>query len=322
MQLIRGWHNLRARHMNCVLTIGNFDGVHLGHQAVLRGVVEAARQRQLSSCVMLFEPQPRELFARLTNQVPPARLCHFRDKYQYIAQLGIDNLLLVNFNTAFAALEACDFVDTLLVEQLGVQHLLVGDDFVFGKNKVGSFSYLQQNAPFTVERSASLTLPIGAQASLLRVSSTAIREMLQTGDFERATAMLGRPYCMEGRVFHGDKRGRQLGFPTANLLIKREYCALRGVFAVAVQTQSGRFLGVANIGNRPTLGGERVQLEVHLFDFNGNLYGQRIEVQFYHKLRDEQKFASLPALQRQIESDALAAQAWLKLHNISGHDGK
>ncbi|MGL5334945.1 MAG: riboflavin biosynthesis protein RibF, partial [Enterovibrio sp.] len=256
------------------------------------------------------------------DQVPPARLCHFRDKYRYIAQLGIDNLLLVNFNSAFAALEASDFVNKLLAEQLGVQHLLVGDDFVFGKNKAGSFSYLQQNAPFTVERSASLTLPIGVDETPVRVSSTAIRALLQAGDFEQAALMLGRPYCIEGSVFHGEKRGRQLGFPTANLLIKRKYCALKGVFAIAAQTKYGRFLGVANIGSRPTLGGERVQLEVHLFDFNGDLYGQRIEVQFHHKLRDEQKFASLPALQRQIESDALAAQAWLKLHNISGHDGK
>ncbi|MDX1390773.1 MAG: bifunctional riboflavin kinase/FAD synthetase [Rheinheimera sp.] len=306
MELIRGLHNIKRRHRGCVLTIGNFDGVHLGHQAVLEKVVAIARQRQLPSCVMLFEPQPLELFA---GQAAPARLTRFREKHSALAKLGIDRLLVVNFTPAFAAQEPEHFIEHLLLKQLGVEHLIVGDDFHFGKNRRGNFELLalaSEQYQFNLCSTSSLIL--GQQ----RISSTLIRQALAEDKLTLAAHMLGRPFALTGRVRHGRKLGRDLGFPTANVFLYRRKLPVAGVYAITASTVFGDFYGVANIGNRPTVQGQRQQLEAHLFDFKGDLYGSQIEVTLQQKLRQEQRFDSLGALQQQIAADVAAAKAFFQ----------
>ena len=304
MELIRGLHNIHPRHRGCVLTIGNFDGVHLGHQAVLAKVVAIARQMQLPSCVMLFEPQPLEVFA---GDAAPARLTRFREKYEALARLGIDRLLCVHFTPDFAAQAPEQFIQQLLLKQLGVEQLIVGDDFRFGKNRSGSFELLALAAEqhqFGLFSTSSLLL--GQQ----RISSTLIRQALAEDKLTLAAEMLGRPFALTGRVRHGRKLGRDLGFPTANVWLYRRKLPVSGVFAITAHTCYGVFNGVANIGNRPTVQGSREQLEAHLFDFNQDLYGSQIRVELRHKLRAEQRFASLDALQQQIAADVAAAQQY------------
>ncbi|MGI5309093.1 bifunctional riboflavin kinase/FAD synthetase [Rheinheimera sp. WS51] len=302
MELIRGIHNIQAEHHGCVLTIGNFDGVHLGHQAVLSKLLAIAKQLQLPACVMLFEPQPLELF---TANDAPARLSRFREKYTALAALGIDRLICVNFNTAFASQQPELFIQELLLKQLGVAHLIVGDDFCFGKSRRGNFQMLQhaaQQYQFGLTSTSSLVL--GDK----RISSTLIREALQQDKLALAAEMLGRPFSLTGRVRHGRKLGRDLGFPTANVFLYRQKLPVAGVYAIKAKTIYGDFTGVANIGNRPTVQGKRQQLEAHLFDFKADLYGSQIEVQLIAKIRDEQRFADLTALQQQIAADVVAAK--------------
>ncbi|WP_448568696.1 bifunctional riboflavin kinase/FAD synthetase [Thalassotalea ganghwensis] len=306
MQLIRGIQNIEqiaefSAH-GCALTIGNFDGVHLGHERVIKALVKKASLANIKSAVMVFEPQPRELFSPDTA---PARLTRLRDKYILLKRLGVDYLICVNFNRQFAQLSADDFIEKLLVEKLHIKELIIGDDFQFGKNRVGDFSLLKlagEKYNFSVTDTASYKL------ENCRISSTAIREALEQGNLSSAATMLGRRYAIIGKVFHGDKRGRELGFPTANILLKRRVSPVAGVYAVKVTTQDGGFYGVANIGNRPTVAGLRQQLEVHIFDFNQVLYGQTIEVALLKKLRDEKKFTSLDALREQIALDKENAQ--------------
>lgn len=310
MKLIRGIHNLRAEHQGCVLTIGNFDAVHLGHQAVLRQVVTKAKQLGLTPCVMLFEPQPREFFSLQANKTPPARLANLREKYHQLAKLGIEQVLVVNFNQDFASLSAENFIDELLVKKLGVNLLIVGDDFRFGAKQQGDFGFLTEYAPFDVINTKSFQIEV---ESKIRVSSTAIRAALAKGELAAAKAMLGRDFTISGRVANGQKLGRTINFPTANIGLKRLHSPLMGVFAVRVLGIANTPLnGVANVGIRPTVNGKKPRLEVHLFDFTGNLYGKQLEVQFLHKLRDEQTFDSLAALKQQIEQDALTAYQWLE----------
>lgn len=307
MELIRGLHNLRDKHRNCVLTIGKFDGVHLGHQAVLRQVVDKARQMGLPATVMVFEPQPEELFSPANA---PARLSVLRDKYTQLEALGIDRLLCVKFNREFAALSAEHFVEDLLVDSLGVKYLVVGDDFRFGQGRVGDFDYLLQEGQkcgFAVVSTQSF------RVADCRISSTAIRAALASSQFLLAEQMLGRPFAIAGKVLHGDKKGRTIGFPTANLKLKRVKVPVNGVFAVRAKVKNQYFNGVANIGHRPTVNGQRTQLEVHLFDFNQNLYGQFISVALLHKIRDEIKFDSFEQLQQQIQQDAQKAQQLLAM---------
>ncbi|MBQ1785025.1 MAG: bifunctional riboflavin kinase/FAD synthetase [Gammaproteobacteria bacterium] len=303
MQLIRGLHNLLPEHRGCVLTIGNFDGVHLGHQAVLARVNAAARSRGCAAVVLLFEPQPQEFFA---GSKAPARLTNLSEKIRLLASCGIDRLLVVRFDGAFAGWTAERFVDELLHRQLGVEHLVVGDDFRFGARRQGNFELLRargEQLGFGVEGTHSLLL------AGQRVSSTAIREALVHGDLDGAAALLGRPFSLSGRVAHGFKRGRQLGFPTANIHLKRQVLPVGGVFAVTVFLADGQQVrGVANVGARPTLVGHSPLLEVHLFDFDAVLYGQRIRVAFHHHLRAEQRFASVAELQQQILADVAAAR--------------
>ncbi|MEH8018717.1 bifunctional riboflavin kinase/FAD synthetase [Rheinheimera muenzenbergensis] len=312
MELIRGLHNIQPRHRGCVLTIGNFDGVHLGHQAVLAKVVAIARQMQLPACVMLFEPQPLELFA---GAAAPARLTRFREKYAALASLGIDRLLCVHFTPAFAAQAPEQFIQQLLLKQLGVEQLIVGDDFRFGKNRSGSFELLALAAEqhqFGLCSTSSLLL--GEQ----RISSTLIRQALAEDELTLAAQMLGRPFALTGRVRHGRKLGRDLGFPTANVFLYRRKLPVAGVYAITANTVFGRYYGVANIGNRPTVQGQRQQLEAHLFDFKGDLYGSQIEVLLQHKLRSEQRFAGLAELQQQIAADVTAAKAFFQ-HDAIAH---
>lgn len=304
MELIRGLHTIAPAHRHCVLTIGNFDGVHLGHQAVLQRVRARAEELQLPAAVMTFEPQPLEFFR---PDQAPARLTTWRDKFHLLREQGMDRMLCTPFNDKFASQQAQDFIEQVLVIKLGVKLLVVGDDFRFGKDREGDFNLLQQAGEqfnFAVVDTASY------RQSRQRVSSTLIREALERGDFAEAESMLGRPYSIEGRVAHGEKKGRTIGFPTANLPLKRLKSPLRGVFVVQAEVAGKRYHGVANIGQRPTVGGSGVQLETHLFNFNGELYGERMTVTPLHKIRDEVKFASLNELKQQIHKDVLQAQAF------------
>lgn len=302
LQLIRGLHNLRQQHQKCVLTIGKFDGVHLGHQAVIVNLVEKAKELGLASTVMIFEPQPEEIFAPL---YAPARLSRFRDKYEQFKLLGIDRLVCVRFNAAFSEMSPESFIQDLLVMQLGVKFLVIGDDFRFGFQRRGNFEMLQQagsHLGFNVVSTQSFKL------ANCRISSTEIRQALANSDFELAAEMLGREFTIAGRVNHGDKKGRTIGFPTANVLLKRCKSPVSGVFAVEVIIGKQRYKGVANIGNRPTVNGTKSQLEVHLFDFKNDLYGTFIEVVIKQKLRDEKKFDNFEELHQQIKRDAQAAR--------------
>lgn len=307
MELIRGIHNLAPQHRGCVLTIGNFDGVHQGHQVVLDQLKEKAKQLALPSCVMIFEPQPLEYFA---GARAPARLSLFRDKYEQLRLLGIDRLLCVRFSGELAALPAEQFIEQLLVAKLAVQHLVVGDDFRFGQARQGDFALLQA-AGLTHGFSVASTMSV--QLAQQRVSSTLVREALRDGRLADAAFMLGRPYQIRGRVAHGDKLGRTIGFPTANVALKRQVSPVGGVFAVEVICSGNTYQGVANVGARPTINGHEARLEVHLFDFSGDIYGQHVSVQLHHKIREEQKFASFDALKEQIQQDVLAARAWFGL---------
>lgn len=302
MELIRGLQNILPQHRGCVLTIGNFDGVHLGHQAVLAQVRQIASVLQLPAVVMVFEPQPLELFK---PELAPARLTRFREKYHWLARQGLDRLLCVKFDQAFASQEPDYFIRQLLLEKLDVRHLIVGDDFCFGKNRAGNFALLQQAA---TEHGFGLTPTASLKLAQHRVSSTLIREALAADDLDSAAAMLGRPFSLMGRVRHGQKLGRQLGFPTANVWLYRKKLPLHGVFAIEAHTAQGNFRGVANIGLRPTVQGRVEQLEAHFFDFKGDLYGQQIEVVLRKKIRAEQKFSSVDELQQQIQRDAQAAR--------------
>ncbi|MCS3511741.1 MULTISPECIES: bifunctional riboflavin kinase/FAD synthetase [Pseudomonas] len=304
MQLVRGLHNLRPEHRGCVATIGNFDGVHRGHQAILARLRERAVELDVPSCVVIFEPQPREYF---TPETAPARLARLRDKLQLLAEEGVDRVLCLAFNQRLQSLSAAEFVDRILVDGLGVQHLEVGDDFRFGCDRVGDFDFLQQagiQQGFTVEAAQTVEL------DGLRVSSTQVRNALAAADFALAERLLGRPFRIAGRVLHGQKLARQLGTPTANVQLKRRRVPLTGVYLVSVDIDGQPWSGVANIGVRPTVAGDgKAHLEVHLLDFAGDLYDRRLTVVFHQKLREEQRFASLEALKTAINADVAAARA-------------
>ncbi len=303
MQLVRGLHNLRPRHRGCVATIGNFDGVHRGHQAILARLRERAAELGLPSCVVIFEPQPREFFA---PDKAPARLTRLREKLCLLEQQGIDQVLCLAFNRRLRELSAAEFVHAVLVEGLAVRHLEVGDDFRFGCDRAGDFDFLLRAGAaegFSVE--AATTIEVDGQ----RVSSTRLREVLARGDLQAAQALLGRPFSLTGRIVHGQKLGRQLGAPTANVQLKRHSTPLSGVYMVSLVLDGSPQPGVANIGMRPSVRSDgQPHLEVHLLDLQADLYGRRVQVVFHHKLRDEQRFASLEALKAAISADIAAAR--------------
>ena len=303
MEIIRGLHNLRARHRGCVATIGNFDGVHLGHQAVLGQLAERGAELGLPAAVITFEPQPREFFGRGEM---PARLTRFREKLQVLRCFSVEWVVCLRFNRALADMPAADFVRRLLVEGLAVRYLVVGDDFRFGKGRQGNFAMLHAAGLKHGFQVASMhTFNVDG----VRVSSTRIREALTKDDLAAAAKLLGRPYRMCGRVVHGDERGRAIGFPTANVHLHRKNSPVSGVYAVEVfGLEKEPLRGVANVGTRPTVGGTESRLEVHLLDFDEDIYGRYVRVDFLHKLRPEHRFESLEELVAQIRKDEAAAR--------------
>ncbi|TPQ26278.1 bifunctional riboflavin kinase/FAD synthetase [Methylomonas koyamae] len=308
MRLIRGLNHLEPLRNGCVLTIGNFDGLHLGHQLVITKLAEHGRRLNLPTVAMVFEPQPLEYF--LADHAP-SRLTRLREKAIQFAKLPIDELLVMPFNRSLADYDAEQFIADILVRRLNVKHLVIGDDFHFGKARRGNFALLQHRGEtygFSVEDSHSFELA-GS-----RVSSTLIRDALGEGDLAQAKSMLGRDYSVCGRVAHGDKRGRELGFPTANVRMQRKNTPIVGVYAVTMTgLDNAEYRGVANVGSRPTVdGGSKVVLETHLFDFNQDIYGQYVEVHFKHQLRDETRFASLDQLKQQIGLDVTAAKQFFE----------
>ena len=318
-ELIRGLHNLRPRHRGCVATIGSFDGVHRGHQAIIEQLRQRAREHQVPSVAMIFEPQPHEFFS---GERAPARLMRFKEKVLALFEAGVDRVLCLQFNETLRNLSGEAFVQRILLDGLGIKHLVVGDDFRFGCDRSGDYRLLKDagaEAGFSVEDTATVEIR-GA-----RVSSTRIRAALEQGDFELAETLLGKPYRITGRVAPGRALGRQLGAPTANVRLHRFRSPLVGVYTVRVSATDGSALatgrrridGVANVGFRPTVEGEGAQplLEVNLFDFDGNLYGRELAVDFCHKLRDEEKFASLEILKAQIAEDICDAKAWFAAQN-------
>lgn len=300
-----------------VLTIGNFDGVHRGHRALLARLIAKARECTLPATVLTFDPHPREF---LNPAQAPARLSNFREKMTLLAECGIDRVHVCSFNAALAEITAEDFIETVLVKGLSVRHLIIGDDFCFGKGRKGNFAMFQQ---------AGIAHHFGTEAmhtvmqGNLRISSSAVRDALAAGDIEQARALLGRAYVIAGRIVHGDKVGRTLGYPTLNIRIKHTLLPLTGVFAVTVTGINAQPMpGVANIGVRPTIAdGLRPVLEVHLLNFDRDIYGAHVTVNFLHKLRGEKKFASLDLLTAQITRDVAAARVYFALcsHNMTSH---
>lgn len=307
MEIIRGLHNIRARHKGCVATIGNFDGVHKGHQAILSRLCQKAQVYHLPALVICFDPQPQEFFSGQSF----ARLSRLRDKAEIFRALGVQRILVIYFNQAFAAISANDFVDQILVQQLGIRYLLVGDDFRYGKGRAGNYRQLAEKATYHhFELDSIDTISEDNQ----RISSSRIRQLLETGDVTAASRLLGRPYYISGHVQHGAKKGRTIGFPTANIPLHRNTPAVRGVYIVQLwkKDKDQVYNGVANIGFRPTVDGTRALLEVHLFDFQDNLYGQLVHVHFIRRIRAEKKFDSFELLRRQIEQDVTLAKQYFQ----------
>src|SRR5690625_3607481 len=316
MELIRGWHNLQAHHRGCVATIGNFDGVHRGHRAVLEMLQQEAHAFGVPAIVIIFEPQPLEYFR---PEAAPARLTELRSKLLALADTRIARVLCLRFSQRVAQMPAEDFIDELLVERLGVRFLMVCDDFRFGHGRRGDYTMLQAlgaRKGFTVAR-----MPTVSNGDV-RVSSTRVRQALAAGDLALASELLGRRYSICGRVVRGQALGRDLGYPTANIAFKQPP-PLQGIFVVQVrlngETQSRP--AVASLGTRPTVNGTRVLLEVHLFDYSGDLYGQHLDVEFLQRLRGEERFETLEALRQQMDQDAADARAYFSAQP-SRHPGR
>jgi riboflavin kinase/FMN adenylyltransferase len=306
MELIRGLHNWRGGHRGCALTIGNFDGVHRGHQAMLARLREKAAALGVPATLMTFEPTPQEFFA---GAAAPARLSNLREKCTALAAEGIDRLLCVRFEAGFAALSPQAFVDALLFDKLGVRYVLVGDDFRFGHDRGGDFSLLAAAGHLLgFEVDAMPTVTVGGD----RVSSTRVREALAAHDLALARRLLGRDYAVCGRVRNGERLGRTLGFPTVNIALKRRVSPVNGIYVVRVHGAGPKpRYGAASVGTRPTVEGKNKLLEVYLYDFDGDLYGLHLQVEFLHWLRDEEKFADLDTLRTQIARDVEQGREWL-----------
>lgn len=307
MELIRGLHNLKPHHRGSVVTIGNFDGVHRGHQALLRRLRDLAHAQHLPLTVVVFEPQPREYFG--AEQAPP-RLTRLKDKLVLLARCGVDRVLCLAFNRRLQELSGRAFIEQVLVEGLGARHVVVGDDFRFGCDRQGDFTVLNEyGAQHGFETEHAQTFQLADE----RVSSTRARTLLASGNFRQVATLLGRAYRIDGRVRRDRQLGRTLDVPTANLPLPTRPLALRGVYAVAVKLEGEAHArwGVANIGWRPTVGSQRPVLEVHLLDFDGDLYGQRMSVIPCQRLRGERHFEGIEQLKRQLMNDiAMAKQYW------------
>lgn len=312
MKVFRGLPNAASR-APCALTIGNFDGVHRGHQALLARVREAATHLGVEAAVMTFEPHPREFFARLAGDLSkaPTRIANLRDKLQSLTNAGVDRVIVEHFNAHFASMSPQDFIEKVLVQGLHVKWLMVGEDFCFGAKRAGNVALLiEAGKKFGFHVEAMPTITNGGT----RISSSAVREALSTGDFPLAAQLLGHPYGISGHVIHGKKLGRTIGFPTLNLRIAHKRPALSGIFVVQVHGLADKPLpAVASMGVRPTVEDSgRVLLETYVFDYKTPCYGKVVRVEFLKKLRDEEKFVDLPTLTAAIESDAQQARAFFQ----------
>lgn len=315
MLLYSGVTHWPKDYKKCAVTIGNFDGVHLGHQALLAHLVQAARAKDMPSVVIFFEPQPQEYFLK---SAASSRITNLREKLYFIqqTQASIDAVLCLPFNPALATLSAEDFIQRVLLDALDARFILVGNDFRFGFERRGNVGTLREKMG---ERGAVVEGMGLVLADEIRISSTRVRQALQQGDLDAAAVLLGRQFSLLGKVVRGDQRGRLLGFPTANIPLKRLVSPIRGVFVVSVKNIRGdNFFGVANVGTRPTIDGlsKKTVLEIHLFDFSGDLYGQRLEIFFLRQLRQEKKFPNLMALQMQIQHDVQEARRYLRLEKL------
>lgn len=292
------------------LTIGNFDGVHLGHQALLNQLSEAAKSRGLPTAVLTFEPHPREFFM---PQQAPARLTSMREKLEFFAKTGINQVYVCRFNARFAQMTAQDFMHAIC-QKLAAKFILVGDDFRFGSKRAGDFALMHR-------MSADYGVTVQAMSSVLlndeRISSTAIRAALAAGDLPAANNFLGRAYSMSGRVVHGDGVGKKLGFPTANIQLKHNFPPLSGIFVVRITGDNMPSMqGVASLGVRPTVSNNgKPVLEAHIFNFSNEIYNKHLRIEFLHKLRDEEKYPNLESLTRQIALDVQDAKRWFAKNN-------
>lgn len=356
-EFIHGLSSLAPRHRECVATIGSFDGVHLGHQSVLKQVMAIAKELRLPSVAIVFEPQPNEFFA---NQECPARLMRLREKVAALFAVGIDKVLCLKFDQALRSLTADEYIRRVLVDGLRVRHLVIGDDFRFGCDRTGDFALLVKSGKkFGFKVTDTQTLADRSE----RISSTRIRQLLEEDQLKLASSLLGKPYSVTGRVFYGKQLGGSIGFPTANIGLGRFHSPVSGVYAVSVEvvqkqslahvsgveaehsleshaqdgvtdtnqehpqslSQGGSvqsmnantlYAGVANVGTRPTVSGDKkTVLEVHLFDFEGNLYGHCLKVMFKHKIREEKRFPNVDELTQQIKQDAEDAREYFKLND-------
>lgn len=308
MRIVRGLHNLRPSPRGCVATIGNFDGVHLGHQAILGRLALRGREHDAPTTVVTFEPNPREYFDPANA---PARLMRLRDKAAALAELGIDRFVVLRFGEELRRWDGPEFVRRVLREALEVRHVVIGEGFRFGRGRSGDVPLLRREG----ERLGFGVDEVGAFVHAgQRVSSTAIRAALVAGNLAEARRLLGRDYRMTGKVIRGRQLGRELGFATANMRLHRKVTPLAGIFAVRVAGMDGGARdGVASLGTRPTVGGGEVLLEAHVFDYDGDLYGRYLDVDFVAKLRDEAHFESLDALVAQMHDDARRARDILAL---------
>ena len=308
MLLMRGLYNVPAAFQGAVATIGSYDGIHRGHQRVLHEVRDLAKAEGVASLVISFEPTPMEFFK---PEEAPARLTRFREKVRVLTACGLDGFLALRFNRHFAELSPQEFIREILLEGIGVSQLVIGDDFRFGRDRQGDFETLVQAGQdygFGVQRLDTIETDDGR-----RISSSAIREALRSGDLSGARRMLGRPYSMTGRVILGKQLGRTLGYPTANLELHRRHCPLQGIYAVRVHGVCAEALpAVASLGTRPTVGGKSLLLEVHIFDFDEDIYHRYIDVEFVEKIREEVNFDSLSELTAQMHADAEQARKILK----------
>ncbi len=305
MQLIRGMHNIKPEHRACVATIGNFDGVHLGHRAILETLRKKAQKLGVRLCVITFEPQPREFFQ---GNRAPARVTNLREKLILLEEAGVDQVLCLPFTERLQCLTPDSFVMKVLVDGLDVRFLIVGDDFRYGLNRAGNYAHLKAMGElhgFEVCDTRTVVMDTD------RISSTRIRERLAQDDLSGAEALLGRPFTIIGRVVPGQKLGRQLGFPTANIRVNRKSLPVKGVFAVRAHINGAYYNGVANLGTRPTVNTEKPLLEVHLLDYQSDLYGQMLRVEFIEKIRSEKKFQSLDELKAAIAADIEVARTIL-----------
>lgn len=292
------FRHFEKQPFECVMTVGNYDGIHLGHQALINHVITYAKKERYHSAVMTFEPHPREFFDSISA---PSRIISLREKLEFFDSLGINRVHVIRFDADFAKISAVEFTN-ILKNNLNVKRVVLGKDFRFGQNREGGVEML---------KNAGIEILVADEFMINheRVSSSLVRESLSHGDFKKVNLLLGRPYAISGKVIHGDKRGREIGFPTANIHMFHERPPLRGVFAVKLDDS----FGVANLGIRPTVSGlSQLNLEVHVFDFSADLYGKHVHVTFLKKLRDEKKFNNVNELKLQIEIDIANAKSFLK----------